>query len=323
MRSRWARLLRGLGTALALASLLGTGAAHAQAGRPRLPLLVAHRAGTADAPENTLVAIRQALAHHSDGIWLTVQLSRDGVPVLYRPADLSALTEASGPVSGRTAAQLADLNAGYRFHGTDPERPWPYRGHPARIPTLRQALRAIPPGVSVFLDLKSLPAPPLVAAVARVLDAAHAWSRVRMYSTDASFQRLFAAYPRARLFESRERTRRRLFELPLSASCDAPPAATWMGLEWRLPVELTERFTLGVGRSHFLAHPWTQASVRCMRGSPRVHLMAFGVDDAQSYRQAACLGIDAVLVNSPARMQRVRAAAARGLRCPLRAAAGR
>ena len=56
-----------------------------------LPQIIAHRGGTGDAPENTLEAIRLALAHHADAMWLTVQLSKDGVPVLYRPADLSAL----------------------------------------------------------------------------------------------------------------------------------------------------------------------------------------------------------------------------------------
>ena len=54
------------------------------------PLIIAHRAGTADYPENTLLAIRHAIDNRADGIWLTVQLSADGVPVLYRPLDLSA-----------------------------------------------------------------------------------------------------------------------------------------------------------------------------------------------------------------------------------------
>src|ERR1700759_5051225 len=72
-----------------------------------LPRIVAHRGGTGDAPENTLEAIRLALKHHADAMWLTVQLSKDGVPVLYRPADLAALTDAKGPVSARTAAELA------------------------------------------------------------------------------------------------------------------------------------------------------------------------------------------------------------------------
>ena len=310
MPARLARAARGTFAAVMTALL-----PCAVAALPRLPALIAHRAGAADAPENTLAAIRVALSNHSDGIWLSVQLSRDGVAVLYRPADLSALTPSRGPVSSRTAAQLARINAGYAFRGDDPAAPWPYRTHPQGIPTLQQALRLIDRRVPVYLDLKSLPAQPLVAAVTRVLDAEHAWSTVRLYSTDARLQRLLAGRAQARLFESRDRTRWRLFALPLSGRCHPPPARTWMGLESSLLVELTEHFTLGFGRSHFDAHPWTAASVACMRRAPRVYLVAFAVNSEQAYRRAACLGMDAVLVNSPARMRRVRAAAAHGLHC--------
>lgn len=95
---------------------------------PHRPWIVAHRAGTADAPENTLVAIESALAHRVDMIWLSVQLSRDGVPVLYRPADLSALTDGAGPVAGKTLAELRQRNAGWQFAVTDADggKRYPY-----------------------------------------------------------------------------------------------------------------------------------------------------------------------------------------------------
>src|SRR5437868_740495 len=80
-----------------------------------LPKVIAHRGGTGDAAENTLEAIRLSIAHHADAIWLTVQLSKDGVPMLYRPVDLSALTDTKGPVSAFTAAELARVNAGWSF----------------------------------------------------------------------------------------------------------------------------------------------------------------------------------------------------------------
>lgn len=54
------------------------------------PKIIAHRGGTADAPENTEVAIKTALSNQADAIWITVQLSKDNVPVLYRPSDLKA-----------------------------------------------------------------------------------------------------------------------------------------------------------------------------------------------------------------------------------------
>ncbi|WP_175998246.1 glycerophosphodiester phosphodiesterase family protein [Burkholderia stabilis] len=279
----------------------------------QLPVIVAHRGGTADAPENSLDAIRLALAHHSDAIWLSVQLSRDGVPVLYRPADLSALTDAHGPVAGKTAAQLAVLDTGAHFRVAGRPAGTEQWTRPVGIPTLDQALRAIPARVPVILDMKALPAAPQAQAVAHVLDAHDDWSRVTIYSTDAGYQAAFRAYPRARLFESRDATRHRIFGVALSGSCDAPAAGARAGFELGRDVELVEHFTLGEGRSSFFAQTWTPASVQCFRRAPDTRLMAFGVNDAASYRRAACLHLDAVLVDSPERMARIRQA----LRLPL------
>jgi glycerophosphoryl diester phosphodiesterase len=106
-----------------------------------LPFIIAHRAGTADYPENTVLAIQNALANHADAIWLTVQLTRDGVPVLYRPNDLSANTDGKGTVASVDLAALQKLNAGFNFAASEG---FPYRTQPVRIPTLEEALRAIP-----------------------------------------------------------------------------------------------------------------------------------------------------------------------------------
>lgn len=273
-----------------------------------LPALIAHRGGTADFPENTLAAIEGALAHHADVIWLTVQLSRDGVPVLYRPKDLSALTNASGPVASLTAADLARVNAGWQFETTQSPGVKPYRTKPVGIPTLEDALRIIPNDVPIVLDMKALPAAPQADAVARVLDALNAWPRVTLYSTEADYQTAFARYPQARVFESRDATRERLFGVALTGQCDAPQAGTRAGFELGRKVELIERFTLGEGRSTFVARTWTPASVQCFRRAADTWLVAFAVNDEAAYREAACLHIDAILVDSPQSMTRVRAA---------------
>jgi len=79
------------------------------------PAIIAHRGGTADAPENTRVAIETALKNGADAIWITLQESKDGVIVLYRPSDLKALTNQQGLVSAYTAEQLAKVDAGWSF----------------------------------------------------------------------------------------------------------------------------------------------------------------------------------------------------------------
>ena len=283
-----------------------------------LPLIIAHRGGTGDAPENTLEAIRLSVAHHADAMWLTVQLSKDGVPVLYRPADLSALTDASGPVSARTAAELAHINAGWTFRqvGAQGGEDYPYRQRPVGIPTLRDALRAIPAAMPVILDMKALPAEQQTQAVARVLSEENAWSRVRLYSTVAGYQRSFAAYPQAKIFESREATRGRLVRVLLNQGCtDAPAEHASAAFELHRAVTVVEKFTLGEGRSEVQATLWTPATVACFRQKPDVHIVAIAVNNADDYRAAACLGIEAVLADSPEKMTAIRAGVKAPLRC--------
>lgn len=104
------------------------------------PQLIAHRGGTGDAPENTLPAIKLALENKAEAIWITVQLSQDGVPVLYRPSDLSALTDHTGKISSFSAAELTRMDAGWTWGGET--HPW--RGKNATIPTLQSVLEQWP-----------------------------------------------------------------------------------------------------------------------------------------------------------------------------------
>ncbi len=83
------------------------------------PFIVAHRGGTGDTPENTLQAFSTALENGADALWMTVQVTKDGVPVLYRPADLGSLTDGKGRLDEITLSDLRKLNAGYSFSRTD------------------------------------------------------------------------------------------------------------------------------------------------------------------------------------------------------------
>ena len=114
--------------AAALAVTFGGSPTAADAAPPEFtqgPMIIAHRAGTGDFPENTLLALANAVEAGVDGVWVTVQASGDGVPVLYRPADLTTLTNGSGPVNSHTAQQLQQLNAGWNFTGGNSRRTTP------------------------------------------------------------------------------------------------------------------------------------------------------------------------------------------------------
>ncbi|KND54632.1 Glycerophosphoryl diester phosphodiesterase [Candidatus Paraburkholderia kirkii] len=285
---------------------------------PGLPAIVAHRGSAADYPENTLLAIEGALTNHADAIWLTVQPTRDGVPVLYRPADLSMNINGKGAVAALDFAALERLNAGWNFVRTDASgaKRHPYRDQPLRIPALAAALRATPSAAPVMLDMKALPADAQAEAVARVLDQENAWQRVLIYSTDAAYQMAFAAYPQARVFESCDATRARLAAVALAQTCeDAPQPGTWTAFEFARKMELVETFTLGEARSPVTATLWMPEAIACFRAKGEVRL-AIGIDDADDYRAAACLGVNAVLADSPRKMRAIKAAMTRPPQCP-------
>ncbi|OXC78571.1 Glycerophosphoryl diester phosphodiesterase [Caballeronia sordidicola] len=270
------------------------------------PFIVAHRGGTGDMPENTLQAFSTALENGADALWMTVQVTKDGIPVLYRPADLDSLTDGQGTLDQTTLNDLRKLNAGYSFSRQDAsgQLSYPYRATPLRIPTLREALEAVPQNVPIMLDMKQTPAAPLVEAIAQVLDSMNAWSRVRLYSTDSEAIQLMKAHRQAQVFETRDATRDRLVDLSLGGTCDnPPPAGSWVGIELHRQVEVIEHFTLGTGVSKVDARWWTPAAVKCFKTNGDVKIVAFGVNSADAYAAASCLGIDAVMTDSPRTMR--------------------
>jgi glycerophosphoryl diester phosphodiesterase len=70
------------------------------------PLVFAHRGGAALAPENTIAAFDNAVAHGADGFELDVRLSRDGAVVVHHDRTLERTTGLHGALSSRTADDL-------------------------------------------------------------------------------------------------------------------------------------------------------------------------------------------------------------------------
>ncbi len=286
---------RCLAAALTAASLLGAaGPALAADG----PLIVAHRGGTGDFPENTAVAITHAVENGAGAVWLTVQLSRDGVPVLYRPKDLSALSDRSGPVSALTAADLAAVNVGYSFKAKDGTTP--FRSTAATVPTLASALALLPPAMPLFLDIKSPDADPaaIAAAMRQALDAAAMVPRTTVYSTDKRYTDAARAAGLA-VFQARETTRTDLAGVLLDRRCPAMQPDGWAGYELRRDVTVTEDVTLGAATSKAVME-WDAGAVACFRRGGIGKLMLIGVNSRADYEEAKALGADAILVDSPA-----------------------
>jgi glycerophosphoryl diester phosphodiesterase len=139
------------------------------AGRPRV---FAHRGGSALAPENTLAAFDCGLALGADGLELDVHLSHDGVVVVHHDPTLDRTTNLTGPIAGRTAAELSRADAGCRFAGARHVT----AGADVGIPSL-SAVLARYPDVPMVIDLK-VNHEALAQAVLQTLRAADAIDRV-------------------------------------------------------------------------------------------------------------------------------------------------
>src|SRR5471030_27673 len=264
---------------------------------PSVPEIIAHRGGTGDAPENTLPAIKLALANGADAIWVTVQLSKDGVPVLYRPSDLKTLTDKSGAVSQFTAAELATMDAGWAF---GKEANHPYRGKNIGIPRLDTVLNTFPK-TTFFIDIKTPDADPqnMADALTKTLQQTHSLQRTRVYSTDS---RYLAALPvTVQHFESRDLTRTALANIAMAHECQIKPEkqSRWYALEMKREVEVVEKYTLGKARSKATL-VWDKEAMDCFRSQGEAHIVLIGINSQKDYQQAKTLGADGVLVDSPA-----------------------
>jgi glycerophosphoryl diester phosphodiesterase len=133
-----------------------------------MPLVIAHRGASADAPENTLSAVRVALVRDSDLIEVDVQRSKDGALVLMHDTTLARTTNARelfpnrGPwlVGQFTYAELSRLDAG-SWKGPQ------FAGE--TIPTLEQLVEVVRRSRSgLLLELK---APALYPGIVREVTA--------------------------------------------------------------------------------------------------------------------------------------------------------
>ncbi|MDZ7780188.1 MAG: glycerophosphodiester phosphodiesterase [Gemmatimonadota bacterium] len=93
--------------------------------------IIAHRGFSARAPENTLAALSAAIEAGADAVEFDLQVTRDGVPVLFHDDSLDRTTDGTGTLADRSMDELRTLDAGSWF---DPS----FAGEP--VPALAEAL---------------------------------------------------------------------------------------------------------------------------------------------------------------------------------------
>ena len=218
-------------------------------------LVIAHRGASGTELENSLAAFRAAAPQGADGVELDVHASADGELIVHHDEAVGAL-----PIPTTTAATIAGLRLA--------------NGEP--IPTLSQALAAIPPALHVFVEVKSL-APRWDARLLETLDRGPNPAGYAVHSFDHRIVR--------RLGERRPTLTcgvlaTAYFVRPIVALEDARASVLWQ-----------DRSTLD------------EMLVRTMHGAG-AKLMVWTVDDPDEMTRFIRWGVDGICTNYPERARR-------------------
>jgi glycerophosphoryl diester phosphodiesterase len=251
----------------------------------RAPLVVAHRGGSALAPENTMAAFDRAVSLGVDGLELDVRLSRDGVVMVHHDRDLGRTANATGPLAALTADELARVDAAHAFGAPDG---FPLRGRGIGIPRLADVL-ARHRDVFVVIELKGRDPAVARAAVADVRDA------------DAADRVCFGGFARAPLAE----VRRLAPEIATSAGREETRLAlylSWIGA--RPPFARYRAFQIPecAGSTRVVSPRFVRVAHRGGRA-----VQVWTVDRAEDMHRLFDWGVDAVITDRPDVGMRVKA----------------
>ncbi len=107
--------------------------------------VIAHRGFSGQAPENTLIAVQQAIAVGADMVEVDVTVTADGHVICLHDETLDRTTDGSGRPNDMTLAEINQLDAGSWFA---PE----YSSE--RIPTLTEVLDAVKGRILINVEIK-------------------------------------------------------------------------------------------------------------------------------------------------------------------------
>lgn len=257
------------------------------------PTVVAHRGASAEAPENTLAAVRRAIARDADLVEVDVQRTKDGELVLLHDTTLKRTTNvrqvfprrAPWLVSDFTADEIARLDAG-GWHSA------PFAGE--RVPTLTQLVEVLRPSrTGLLLEMKAVALHPGLAT-----DVAHALRAVPGYVEEAvAAERLVV-----QAFDHDAVRKHKNLEpsvpvgvlgTPLRADLGA--LATWADQVNPVHWSVRRSYVETIHRHGMRCQVWT-------------------VNRPDQMRRAVSLGVDGVITNHPGALRHILAGAAQGLR---------
>jgi glycerophosphoryl diester phosphodiesterase len=154
--------------------------------------IAAHRGDRANFPENTLPALGAVLESDFDFVEADIQLTADGVPVLFHDENVDRTTNGTGMLADYTLAELKSLDAGSWF-----SREFVY----LQVPTLSEFLSIFTSSKKkAMLELKGVWTPEQVRVVTDLVYAYGVQNRVIFqafdYETLDSLERVAPVFPR-------------------------------------------------------------------------------------------------------------------------------
>ncbi|MEA3366101.1 MAG: glycerophosphodiester phosphodiesterase family protein, partial [Candidatus Hydrogenedentes bacterium] len=243
-------------------------------------LLGAHRGGGFVWPENTLVAFTEA-AKTYPGILLEAdaRLTADGHIILRHDDTVNRTTNGTGRPEEMTLAELKALDAAYNFT-LDGGKTFPYRGKGLTIPTLEEALQAVP---NERFQIEAKGGPKLMEAIVEVIRRNNAGHRVLLCSFfPESMARLREIAPDlARTFDFD--TGKKLLH------------ALWQG-DW--DNYQPSDHVLSMMQRHLQEYSLTQEEIRAVRAKGILFQIHTPNDEA-SLRKYLALGVDSILTDRP------------------------
>ncbi len=255
-------------------------------------LIWGHRGAMDFAPQNTLPSFALAVEQGADGVELDVQLTSDGVLVVFHDAWVDRLTDGKGPLSSLPWSVVRELDAGSHFGPT-------WKG--TSMPTLEDVLDALPARFFVNVELKTSLSESgwwrrwstLVRGSRPLSPARIEAARAEARPLAASIARLLAGEPRRYLVSSFD-------PLALEAFRHELPSVPVGFLH--SPTEPWNTPALMAGQTYEAWHPHhTQVNAGAVASAKaagrRVHTWTVNNPD-QAVRLAA-LGVDAIITNRP------------------------
>lgn len=110
-----------------------------------VPIVMAHRGDSSEAPENTMAAFESAIDNMADYIELDVQMTKDGVVVVSHDSNLRRVTGVNKNIWQVTYDEIKDLDAGSFF---DPQ----FAGE--TIPTLEEVVQLTKGKIRLNIEMK-------------------------------------------------------------------------------------------------------------------------------------------------------------------------